>query len=488
MATTRRPRRLPRTVICVVAAVAVLDGGAVATAAPADGATQLRFTAAAQSVTLERWEGEPVWLELGTHVVAERRPFEIRVARASYQAPVVAKQVIRDGARQRSVRLPAGLVTDFMGLPDFTHLTITDATGEVVVDRNEDFCPNGMAVRADREAPDRSPYPWGCPTNPFTRGAVWGIQTGWGTPVHDANGEAGAVDLPDGVYTVDVVVNQPYRRLFGISQYAVTVELTIRTVDAPAVRRTQEEPAVRAAPSRPTGAAARPRGPRPDLRPLPAWFVMLSGDPDSAAPRDYLAFDATVWNAGGSPLVVDGFRRVGTDVMDAYQYFFDASGQQVGYEPVGTMTWDGAEGIRQWTFADFARYRLLDARGRAVVTSPRDAFCLANTDAIDYTVPGSVWQPANTDVRTSCGVEDSVALRQVLDIGNGDTVAVFQADQAFDVTELPNGTYFIEVRANPDNRLHESDTTNNVSRRRVVLGGEPGARTVEVPPHHNVVG
>ena len=43
--------------------------------------------------------------------------------------------------------------------------------------------------------------------------------------------------------------------------------------------------------------------------------------------KDYLAFSANVWNAGPAPLVVDGFRSPGKDLMDAYQYFYDADGQ-----------------------------------------------------------------------------------------------------------------------------------------------------------------
>ena len=54
--------------------------------------------------------------------------------------------------------------------------------------------------------------------------------------------------------------------------------------------------------------------------------------------------------------------------------------------------------------------------------------------------------------------------------------------QSFDITGLPNGTYYIQVIANPANRLQETDTKNNVSLRKVVLGGTQGARTVKVPP------
>ena len=53
-------------------------------------------------------------------------------------------------------------------------------------------------------------------------------------------------------------------------------------------------------------------------------------EPD--AQKDFLAFAANVWNAGPSQLVLDGFRQQGKDLMDAYQYFYDANGKQVGYQ------------------------------------------------------------------------------------------------------------------------------------------------------------
>jgi hypothetical protein len=59
-----------------------------------------------------------------------------------------------------------------------------------------------------------------------------------------------------------------------------------------------------------------------------------------------LRFSATVWNAGDAPLVVDGFRRPGEDAMDAYQYFFDADGNE-------TATGEHRPGERvRWTHRD----------------------------------------------------------------------------------------------------------------------------------------
>ena len=46
--------------------------------------------------------------------------------------------------------------------------------------------------------------------------------------------------------------------------------------------------------------------------------------------------------------------------------------------------------------------------------------------------------------------------------------------QAFDLTGLPNGDYTVRVTTNFRNRLKESNTTNNVSHRKIAIGGSPG--------------
>jgi hypothetical protein len=193
----------------------------------------------------------------------------------------------------------------------------------------------------------------------------------------------------------------------------------------------------------------------------------------------YLDFSATVWNAGPSPLVVDGFRRPRKEkVMDAYQYFFDGKGRQIGYAPVGTMVWDPREGHTHWHFTDFATYRLLDQHKKLVVRSQKEAFCLANTDAVDYTVAQANWRPENTDLQTSCGEQSSLGVREVLDTGSGDTYEQDLPGQSFDLNGLKNGTYYIEVKANPAKRLHERSRVNNTSYRRVVVAGSRNHRRV----------
>ncbi|MBM7439616.1 lysyl oxidase family protein [Streptomyces sp. HB132] len=245
----------------------------------------------------------------------------------------------------------------------------------------------------------------------------------------------------------------------------------------------RQAPAARPADRRPTGTASVPDVPKPDLRSLPAYGITI-GEGDTGTPgKDYLAFSANVWNAGPAQLVVDGFRKPGNELMDAYQYFYDASGKQVGYTPTGTMEWDPRPGHEHWHFTDFASYRLLKADKKETVRSGKEAFCLANTDAVDYTVKNANWHPGNTDLSTACGQENSISVREVLDVGSGDTYTQDLPGQSFDITGLANGTYYIQVLANPEKRLEETNLGNNSALRKVVLGGKPGARTVTVPKH-----
>ncbi len=453
-------------------------GPAPATAAVAE--PPLRFVAAASAATIERAPGDLIILDVGAQVVAGKDPFVVRAKRTSYADPIVAKQIVRRNGRPREVTLPAGLLTDFAGFPAFTHVTLIDAAGNTVADHDEAFCPNGVAARTRPDAPRTTPYPTQCAwLMPFALGSVWGIQAGWGVPTAAPWwGNPRPVYVEDGTYTATVSINQPYRDLFGFSagRWSATVQVTVRTAAASAGTAAAASPPE---PRRPTGRPTVPSGPKPDLRALPAFWVDVLSGPSG----DQVAFAASVWVAGNSPLVVDGFRRSGTDVMDAYQYFYDTRGNQVGYAPVGTFEWDTGDGHNHWHLNDFAQYRLLDESKTLAVRSGKAGFCLANTDPVDYTLPHANWRPENTDLHTDCGNASSTAVRQVLDIGNGDTYLQYLPGQSFDITGLPNGTYYIEIAANPNRNLHEQDMSNNVSHRRIVIGGSPGARTVQVPPH-----
>ncbi|MEU0356905.1 lysyl oxidase family protein [Streptomyces cyaneofuscatus] len=593
-----RTSRLTRPSIAIAAAVAVTAG--VVAAAPdaktaAVAGPKLSLIAASKSVTLDSWKEDPgVYLDLGTYLTSEKGTFEFKVTRKSYKDPVVASQIIRNGKKTTAKALPAGLVKDFSGLPDFMEVSVVDAAGKPVLKKTESFCPNNASGRVRPDAPAQSRYPQSCPVNPFTLGSVWGVENGWAANTY-AGYYSAPVQLAAGTYTAKISVTKKYRDLFGIANKPQSVKVTVRErsweeeeggsggaaakvassslhaghaghaghqaaaepapsghaghgaparTDAPAAATTgagatfnvghgpyppappalpwalkkqaaekqagkdafgaqgfsaarvgdragqtdgsRQAPGAQPNAKRPTGKAAVPDVPKPDLRSLPAYGITVSDGYEDVPGKDYLAFSANVWNAGPAKLVVDGFRSPGKELMDAYQYFYDAKGKQVGYTPTGTMEWDPRPGHEHWHFTDFASYRLLKADKKETVRSGKEAFCLANTDAVDYTVKNANWHPGNTDLSTACGQENSISVREVLDVGSGDTYTQDLPGQSFDITDLPNGTYYIQVLANPENRLKETNHKNNSALRKVVLGGKKGARTVKVPAHHLV--
>ena len=511
-------RRLLTAGSVVLAVVAAGAGMGVANAATDP--PPLAFVTATQNVTAERYdEGDGnvyLYLDLGLNVIAGKEPLEIRATRKSYADPIVAQQI----GKKKTTTLPAGMVTDFTGLKDFTSIVIKDKAGATVKSYKTNFCPNSYdSARTRPDAPAANPYPTYCNGyNPFTLGAVWGIQAGWNGTV-DGQPQDENFDIPAGDYSVSVTVNPIYVDYFKLKNSTAQLNLSVVNYTdgkGRAVKKKVQEAAageqsvteaqgdehhqasayaesLRPPAKVPTTLKKTPKsGPRPDLRSLPAWDIALEQGSDEETGETngkwYVNFGATVWNAGTSPLLVDGFRQTGTELMDAYQYFFDAKGNQVGSVPAGTMEWDNREGHKHWHFTDFAQYNLLAADKKLAVRSGKEAFCLANTDSVDYTIANAKWRPDNTDLSTSCGGNTAVAVREVLDIGNGDTYSQYRPGQSFEVTDLPNGTYYIEVKANPANKLAELSTSNNTSLREIQLGGTPDVRTLVVPPVNGIDG
>lgn len=529
-------KRLLTASTVVAALVAAGSGFGIANAATTPPA--LAFVATTTNITAQLYDDgqfKYLDLDLGVNVIAGNDPFEVRATRKSYADPIVAKQTVVKNGKKTTVTLPSGLVSSFDGLKDFTTVTIKNTKGATVASYKTNFCPNSFnTARTRRDAPPSSPYPVGCGNgNPFLLGAVWGIQAGWNSPTDSVPPSVGKGDstftLPIGSYKATVALNPKYRDAFKIQAKQSTVTVNLKVVPytddpgpspsgaAVAGAASAHIEAARAASAKgaqdshaghadngylpgftppakaPLAALAAPKvGPRPDLRSLPAWGISLEQGTDDKTGKPngkwFVDFGATVWNSGTSPLLVDGFRRTGTELMDAYQYFFDAKGNQVGSVAAGTMQWDARVGHMHWHFTDFAQYNLLAADKKLAVRSGKEAFCLANTDPVDYTVANAKWRPGNTDLSTACGGNTAAAVREVLDIGNGDTYTQARPGQSFEVTGLKNGTYYIEVKANPANKLSELSTTNNSSLRKIVLGGTPAKRTLSVPPVYGING
>ncbi|GGK02890.1 hypothetical protein GCM10010123_36090 [Pilimelia anulata] len=438
--------------------------------------------------------------DLDMYLISGANPIELHVRRAAYDKPVEARIVRDKGDAGKDVLLADGLAADLNKLDHFFDITVTNSRGAVVADIDQALCLNGADTRMAPDAPAANPYPVACKANPFAQSNVWGMPRKWGLmPFFGDDNEVG-LPLRVGAYSVRVSVTAPYRAAFGIPDAQAEASLKLSVVNgkdgdagralSPAARQKLrldgppgEQPGRVKWHKGPQGVP--PNAPKPDLRAVPAWDISTDHGTtaDGVEDRDMVKFGSTVWVDGDAPLFVDGFRTTNEPYMDAYQYFLDAAGNEVGYVNVGKMEWDPRPLHLHWHFQDFAGYQLLKQDGSLAIKSAKEAFCIANTDQVDLLGKNAVLRPGNLGLRVNeCGGESEMEVSQRLDVGWGDTYGPERPDQEFDITDIPNGTYLIKVTANPNGSLHELSTANNSSLRTIVLGGRKGARTVTAPP------
>lgn len=472
----------------LLAAVFLPAGGAGAQTPPS-----VRLIRASQNAKLYRF-GEHVPLNLGVWVGATGGDFVVKARKPAYDQPIAAAQI--DPATGRTVRpIPPELVNDWNGLRSFLKVTIRNRRGEVVTTRRVDWCPNSYRrQRLGDGGPDRPRYPrTECYEGfPFTRGMIWGLENEWATsPLAggDFFDEGGvAVRLPEGRYSFTVRITNAWGDLLDIpkAHRVTTVEAVVEQAEDDddweepmfgsdaGMMRQQSVPTVR----NPDPATL------PDLVALPAWAIGI----ERRKGKDLLGFAATPWNRGPGPMVIEGFRRPDSDIMDAFQYFYDADGKVVGRAPAGKLKYHDARGHNHWHFLQFASFDLLDASRDQVVRSRKQGFCLVPTDPVDLTVRGADLTTEAGDLHTECGGQNALWVREVLQAGWGDTYYQGIAGQAFDVSDLPNGRYYVRVTVNPNGKIRDANPNNDVALRKVKLGGSPGRRTVTVSPWKGVDG
>jgi len=443
----------------------------------------VRIFASSTSVAVERGRKDWVYLDPGTWLASVGGTFELRASRADYDSPIVLAQTDAvTGAVLRT--LPSDMLEGWYGLRDFVHISVRGVDGKPLLRYPTPFCPNTWyRQRLNDEGPVNSRYPYFCSGGFFTRGMVWGVDEGWAVPALGDSYYGLGWQAERKHYTVRLWIDPAYRDLLGISDVDAEALVNVTVVNGGTPDPVPVDPPVPA--SEATAGVPDVTDPDPstlpDLIALPAWGMGAFHQEG----RDYLAFNATEWNAGPGTLVVEGFRGPDEPTMDAYQYFY-SGGEPVGRASVGTMEYHHGGGHDHWHFEQFTEYSLLDDSGQRVVLSDKQSWCLANTDAIDLAAPNANWAAWGGDLTTSCGGPSALWVREVLDTGWGDTYAQWVAGQAFDITDLPNGAYYVRVQVNPLGAMHEGSTANNVEDRLVILMGKPGSRRVDVPPWHGI--
>jgi hypothetical protein len=237
-----------------------------------------------------------------------------------------------------------------------------------------------------------------------------------------------------------------------------------------------------ASPASPAGAATALL---PDLRTEPHQQLYVSANHS-------LRLSNTISNGGSGPVEIypeqgaggdcdgDGvaandrlaFQRVFEDSPNPHSpgYFIRSQDTTSTTHQVGCMVYHPQHS--HWHFEDFSIYALRrEPDGVLMGRSTKISFCVVDTDRPYPTLPGS---PTNWFYgRNGCGP----ASTEGLSIGWADTYDATLAGQRIDVSTLPAGNYCLISRADPVDRLSESNDDNNNRRTRLFL--DPPAREVE---------
>ncbi len=491
----REVRRVAAAGFASAVAAATLAGHSLAGTQAAAQGPVVKLIAAQNSITLPSSRGR-VYLDPGVYAASLGSALQFDLQRASYTKPITLTQVIYrpgDGTTTRS--LPSSLLDGFNGLRDFLRLSVADTVGKVVASTRPLLCLNAGPQRAVPDSARTNPYPPGCASDPFPKSLVMGLPRGWAADPasFSLSFPPPTVRLAPGTYKVTATIAPQYVRLLHITTADATarVKLTVVKARGGAAAAPTTAPAPAPAPARTIAPLPRvphlagpPAAALPDLVPLPSWGIRTRHDRRSGL--DLLTFGATVWVGGNSPLDVEGFRSNGSPVMKAYQYFW-RNRHVIGRTRAGTMGFDSKPGHNHWHFEQFARYTLLDSAKNLAVRSHKVGFCITPSDPVNLLAPHAVWQPPSIGFGDfTCGSPTALWVQEMMPVGWGDTYLQSIAGQAFNITRVPNGTYYLEITANPQHVLYESNTHNDISLRKVTLGGAPGHRTVKVPAWHGI--
>ncbi len=167
--------------------------------------------------------GRRVYTDLGLRFAAEGAPFQLNAHRDSWDDEIRVEWLQGEGTEP--IDLPAGSMSTWGGLDDFVDISITKVGAtEPFREMTMASCFNSYSTtRSHPDAPGRSPYPTGCPWNPYTVGSVMGIQQGWSTSV--LGGEYGSsMRIPVGRYDVTASIDPDLATFFDIAPEDSSVE------------------------------------------------------------------------------------------------------------------------------------------------------------------------------------------------------------------------------------------------------------------------
>lgn len=179
------------------------------------------------------------------------------------------------------------------------------------------------------------------------------------------------------------------------------------------------------------------------------WYV----DTQTRPGRVFIRFGTLALNLGQGPLHVLGTGSV--DKHEVYQRIYTRTGAYI-QQKVGSLEQHPSHDHVH--IAAFERYSVRDFKTKTVLASAdKVSFCL--TDVL-WSIRPELTQTApiaTVPLGWSCG-----AYEQSINVGFSDYYGPAIPDQLIDVTDLPDGSYWLTVEVNPTKKLRESNFENNM--------------------------
>lgn len=191
-----------------------------------------------------------------------------------------------------------------------------------------------------------------------------------------------------------------------------------------------------------------------------------TADPDELRPARTppvpvrcLRFDQIAYNAGAGSLELRFVPSEGAGTPPLRQRIYASDGSHTERTAESAMEFHAIHG--HWHYSGFGLGRLYDPDGDLVAQSNKKGFCLIDVEierwaergngARAYSAPGCLTPDPGQDGDVVMGISS----------GWADVYNWFLADQFIDVTGVPDGAYRLEVVADPNDTLKESDETDN---------------------------
>lgn len=183
--------------------------------------------------------------------------------------------------------------------------------------------------------------------------------------------------------------------------------------------------------------------------------------------RTHLQISFGTANIGAGPMIFheleppnpDGSRNAVQRIMRSDSSWWERPAGILGFHPEhGHVHLD-----------DWAQYRIREylpggSVGSILAEGPKTSFCIIDLAEYDLSLPNA---PLNR-VFSGCG-----ANFQGISVGWIDIYDMSLPGQDIDITDLSNGLYWLEGEFDPENKFLETNKTNNIGRKAVVLCHQP---------------